>query len=127
MAQIRIPSDTVSSAGRAAHDAGLAALLGGNVYGRIAMHPALAEVSEKSERGKVVNRAWARYGWINAASLLAIALGWAGARGRSRRARTPPSPLSSPLGSPPRSREGASRGARRMARYHSRTGTRRRP
>src|SRR5215217_1260537 len=80
MAQIRIPSDTVSSAGRAAHDAGLAALLGGNVYGRIAMHPALAEVSEKSERGKVVNRAWGRYGWINSASLLAIALGWAGAR-----------------------------------------------
>jgi hypothetical protein len=29
MAQIRISSDTASSAGRAAHDAGLAALLGG--------------------------------------------------------------------------------------------------
>jgi hypothetical protein len=80
MVQIRIPSDTVSSAGRAAHDAGLGALLGGNLYGRIALHPAIAEVGEKSERGKVVNRAWRRYGWIHSASLVAIVAGWAGAR-----------------------------------------------
>jgi hypothetical protein len=80
MVRIRIPSDAVSVAGRAAHDAGLAALLGGNLYGRIALHPALAGIGEMSERGKVVNRAWRRYGWINSASLLAIAAGWAGAR-----------------------------------------------
>jgi uncharacterized membrane protein len=79
MAQIRIPSDTVSSAGRAAHDAGLRALLGGNLYGRVAMHPALAGVGDTSERGKVVNRAWRRYGWIHSASLLAVVAGWAGA------------------------------------------------
>jgi hypothetical protein len=48
MAQIRIPSDTVSSAGRAAHDAGLGALLGGNLYGGVAMHPALAGVGGKA-------------------------------------------------------------------------------
>jgi hypothetical protein len=80
MVRIRVPSDTVSSAGRAAHDAGLAALLGGSLYGRVALHPALADVGEKSERGKVVNRAWTRYGAINSASLLAIVAGWAGAR-----------------------------------------------
>jgi hypothetical protein len=80
MAQIRIPSDTVSSAGRAAHDAGLGALLGGNLYGRVAMHPALAGVGDKSERGKVVNQAWRRFGWIHSASLLAVVAGWAGAR-----------------------------------------------
>ena len=80
MPPIRIPSDTVSSAGRAAHNAGLAALLGGNLYGRVAMHPALADIGEKSERGKVLNRAWRRYGWVNSASLVAIAAGWAGAR-----------------------------------------------
>jgi len=55
------------------------------LYGRIAMHPALAEVAEKSERGKVVNRAWRRYGWINSASLLAIVAGWAGARANEAR------------------------------------------
>ena len=80
MARIRISSDAISSAGRAAHDAGLGALLGGNLYGRIAMHPALAGIGEKSERGKVVNRAWQRYGWVNSAALLAIVAGWAGAR-----------------------------------------------
>jgi hypothetical protein len=88
MARIRIPSDTVSSAGRAAHDAGIAALLGGNLYGRIALHPALAEVGEKSERGKVVNRAWRRYGWINSAALLAVVGGWVGARVNEARPRS---------------------------------------
>ena len=80
MARIRISSDAISSAERAAHDAGLGALLGGTLYGRIAMHPALAGIGEKSERGKVVNRAWQRYGWVNSAALLAIVAGWAGAR-----------------------------------------------
>jgi len=78
--RVRIRSDAVSSAGRAAHDAGVAALLGGNLYGRVALHPALAGVGETDERGKVVNRAWRRYGWINSASLVAIVAGWAGAR-----------------------------------------------
>jgi hypothetical protein len=30
----RVPSDSVSSAGRAAHDLALAALIGGNLFGR---------------------------------------------------------------------------------------------
>jgi hypothetical protein len=80
VARIRIPSDAVSGAGRAAHDAGLAVLLGGNLYGRVAMHPALAGVGEKSERGRVVNRAWRRYGPIHSAALVAVVAGWAGAR-----------------------------------------------
>jgi len=80
MVRVRIRSDAVSSAGRAAHDAGVAALLGDNLYGRVALHPALAGVGETDERGKVVNRAWRRYGWINSASLVAIVAGWAGAR-----------------------------------------------
>ena len=80
MMRIRIRSDAVSSAGRAAHDAGVAALLGGNLYGRVALHPALAGVGERQDRGRVVNRAWRRYGWINSASLVAIVAGWAGAR-----------------------------------------------
>lgn len=78
--ELRIPSDTVSSVGRAAHDVGLAALLGGNLYGRLAMHPALAEVSDEAERGKVLNSAWRRYSWVNSLSVLAIVGGWAGAR-----------------------------------------------
>jgi len=78
--RIRVRSDTISSAGRAAHDAGLAALLGGNLYGRLAMHPSLSDISDSSERGKVLNHAWRRYAWVNSLSLLAIVGGWAGAR-----------------------------------------------
>ncbi len=77
---LSIESDTVSSLGRAAHDIGMAALLGGNLYGRLAMHPALAEVSDEAERGKVLNRAWRNYSWVNSLSVLAIVGGWAGAR-----------------------------------------------
>jgi hypothetical protein len=74
------PSVPLSKAGRAAHDVGLAGLLGGNLFGRIAMHPSVTEISDPAERGKVVNAAWRRYGVINSLSLAAVATGWVGAR-----------------------------------------------
>jgi len=61
--------------GRAAHRLGLAALLGGNLFGRFAMHPALASISDKAERGAVVNRAWRRYGTVNSTALVAVVAG----------------------------------------------------
>jgi uncharacterized membrane protein len=70
----------LSKAGRAAHDIGLAGLLGGNLFGRLAMHPSMTEISDHAERGKVVNAAWRRYGTVNTLSLLAVMSGWAGAR-----------------------------------------------
>jgi hypothetical protein len=73
-------SDLISSVGRAAHDVGAAALLGGNLFGRVAMHPALREVSQPRERGSVTNRAWRRYGLVNGVSLAAIIAGWVAAR-----------------------------------------------
>jgi hypothetical protein len=73
-------SDLLSSAGRAAHDVGAAAMLGGNLFGRLAMHPALREVSEPRERGSVTNRAWRRYGLVNGLSLAAVLAGWGAAR-----------------------------------------------
>ncbi|HEY2635751.1 MAG TPA: hypothetical protein VGI54_00065 [Solirubrobacteraceae bacterium] len=63
-------------AGRAAHDLGLAGLLGGNLFGRLAFHPAVAEISDPAERGRVVNAAWRRYGTVNSLSLLAVAGPW---------------------------------------------------
>ena len=73
-------SDVLSSAGRAAHDVGAAALLGGNLFARVAMHPALREVGKARERGKVTNRAWRRYGAVNALGLAAVLAGWGAAR-----------------------------------------------
>jgi hypothetical protein len=80
MASIPAPSLELSQVGRAAHDVGLAGLLGGNLYGRFALHPSVTEITDRRERGKVVNAAWRRYGTINALSLLAVTSGWVGAR-----------------------------------------------
>lgn len=75
MRSIQIPEDVVRSAGRAAHDVALAALLGGNLFGRFAMHPALEDVSDKAERGKVLNHAWRRYGTVNSLALVGLVAG----------------------------------------------------
>jgi hypothetical protein len=80
MAVIPAPSLPLSQLGRAAHDAGLAGLLGGNLFGRLALHPSVTEISDPAERGKVVNAAWRRYGTVNTLSLLAVTTGWLGAR-----------------------------------------------
>jgi hypothetical protein len=76
----RIPSDAVSSAGRAAHDLALAALIGGNLFGRFAMGPALTDISDQEQRGTVLNRAWRRYGTINSLALVTLVGGWVPAR-----------------------------------------------
>ena len=62
---------------RVAQDVGVALLLGGNVFGRRAMHPALEWVSSPEERGKVVNEAWRRYGTFNSIGLAGVVGGWA--------------------------------------------------
>lgn len=77
---ISVESDALSSLGRTAHDVGVGALIGGNLFARVAMHPSLSEISDEGERGKVLNRSWRRYGPVNSAALTAILLGWAGAR-----------------------------------------------
>ena len=78
----RIPAPPVSRSqvGRAVHDLGLAGLLGGNLFGRLGLHPSVTTISDQLERGKVVNAAWRRYGTINTFSLIAVSTGWVGAR-----------------------------------------------
>jgi uncharacterized membrane protein len=70
---------------RVVHDLGAAALLGGSLYGRLALHPAVSTVSDRRERGKIVNAAWRRYGAVNGAGLLAVVGGWAAARANEAR------------------------------------------
>jgi hypothetical protein len=81
MPLIAAPSVPLSQAGKAAHDLGIAGLLGGNLFGRLALHPSVTEISDAAERGKVVNAAWRRYGTVNSLGLLAVVAGWVGARG----------------------------------------------
>jgi uncharacterized membrane protein len=88
MSTLTPSSDLVSQAGRAAHQLGLAALLGGNLFGRLAMHPSVERIADPSERGAVVNAAWRRYGTINSIGLVAMTAGWAGARAEEARGAT---------------------------------------
>ncbi|MBE2320577.1 hypothetical protein DVA67_031750 [Solirubrobacter sp. CPCC 204708] len=74
------PPVPLTKLGRAAHDIGLAGLLGGNLFGRLAMHPSVTEIADPAERGKVVNASWRRYGTVNSLALAAVATGWIGAR-----------------------------------------------
>jgi hypothetical protein len=82
MANVPAPPVPLTQLGRAAHDIGLAGLLGGNMFGRLAMHPSVTEISDEAERGKLVNAAWRRYGTVNTLSVLAVMAGWTGARVR---------------------------------------------
>src|SRR5690349_4715929 len=80
MHTISAPPVPISQVGRATHDIGLAGLLGGNLFGRLALHPSVTQINDKAERGKLVNSAWRRYGIINSLSLGAVVAGWLGAR-----------------------------------------------
>jgi hypothetical protein len=83
--RVHVESDAISSAGRAAHDISLGALIGGNLFARAAMNPALGLVSDPRERGRVVNSAWQRYGVVNSLALASLVGGWVPARlGESR-------------------------------------------
>ncbi len=85
MSTLTPSSDVVSQAGRAAHQLGLAALLGGNLFGRLALHPSVDRITDPRERGEVVNAAWRRYGTVNTIGLVAMTAGWAGARAEEAR------------------------------------------
>jgi hypothetical protein len=78
--RVNVESDAISSLGRAGHHIAMGALLGGNLFARFAMHPAVREVKDPRERGKLVNAAWRRYGVVNSLSLLTLAAAYAPAR-----------------------------------------------
>jgi hypothetical protein len=73
-------NDTLANTTRAAHDVGLAAWLGGAMFGKLAHNPSLVKIASHAERGSVSNAAWNGYNPINALGLGTAALGWAAAR-----------------------------------------------
>jgi len=84
----------LSSAAWIVHDVGLAASLGGTLFGRLAMQPALAQIRDAREHDLVATVAWRRFSWLNLAAHGAFAATWVVGRtmlsGRevSRTART---------------------------------------
>ncbi len=73
-------ADALANATRAAHDVGLAAWLGGSMFGKFALSPSLEKVSSHTERGSLNAAAWNGYNLINALGLGAAAAGWGAAR-----------------------------------------------
>jgi hypothetical protein len=67
---------TLSTTAWVLHELGLAAGFGGNLFGQLALSPAVAEIQSKRERGKVTHVAWDRYKRINGASLGLMAGTW---------------------------------------------------
>jgi hypothetical protein len=78
--RLHVENDTVSAIGRAWHDVAIGSLVGANLFAQVGWHPALREVSDERERGRVTNKAWKRYGIVNTFALTGILAGWLGAR-----------------------------------------------
>jgi hypothetical protein len=67
---------TLSTTAWVLHELGLAAGFGSNLFGQIALDPAVAEIHSKRERGKVTHVVWDRYKVLNGASLALMAGTW---------------------------------------------------
>jgi hypothetical protein len=67
---------TLSTTAWVLHDLGLAAGFGGNLFGQIALNPAMKAIQSKTERGKATHVAWDKYKTVNIAALTAMAGTW---------------------------------------------------
>jgi hypothetical protein len=67
---------TLSTTAWVLHDLGLAAGFGGNLFGQLALDPAVKTLESKQERGKVTHAAWDRYKVVNGVALAAMAGSW---------------------------------------------------
>src|SRR5215207_7375678 len=60
-----------SNAAEIAHNLGLAAWFGGTLFGQVALNPTVSSISDRRERGRVLNESWGRFNAANAPALLA--------------------------------------------------------
>ena len=66
----------LSSAAWIAHELGLATAIGGTLFGREALQPALREIANDRERYTVSDAAWRRFSWLNLAGHALFAATW---------------------------------------------------
>jgi len=86
----------LSSAAWIAHDVGLATALGGTLFAREALHPALREgIDDQLDRDRVADAAWRRFSWVNLAAHGTMAATWFAGRAllSGRHTRRMPRPL----------------------------------
>lgn len=68
-------SDKVQDVNQVLHNVGMAAWVGGTMFGRFAHNPSLTRIASHAERGAVANAAWNGYNAINLVSLAAVGVG----------------------------------------------------
>lgn len=67
---------TLSTTAWVLHDLGLAAGFGGNLFGQLALNPAVKVIPSKEDRSRVTQDAWDRYRTVNGVALTAMAGTW---------------------------------------------------
>lgn len=73
-------SDTLQDVNQALHNIGMATWVGGTIFGRYALNPAVRRAESPAERGAVANDAWNRFNALNAVALSAVGVGHVGGR-----------------------------------------------
>jgi hypothetical protein len=61
---------------RSLHKMGLGINLGGTIFGLVALNPSVARVSDRSERGRVLNEAWTRFQTIGTLAMGVTVATW---------------------------------------------------
>jgi hypothetical protein len=67
---------STSKSGRVAHNLGLSAWFGGTLFGQVSLNPTVSSISDRSERGRVLNESWSRFQAVNLPAVLSTLLGW---------------------------------------------------
>jgi hypothetical protein len=65
-----------SKFGKVAHNLGMSTRFGGTLFGQVSLNPSVSSISDRSERGRVLNEAWARFQAVNLPAVLSTLLGW---------------------------------------------------
>ena len=65
-----------SKFGKVAHNLGMSAWFGGTLFGQVSLNPTVSSISDRNERGRVLNEAWARFQAVNLPAAVSTLLGW---------------------------------------------------
>jgi MFS family permease len=65
-----------SNIARITHNLGLATWFGGALFGQIALNPTISRISDRRERGRVLNESWGRFNTVIFATIAATVLTW---------------------------------------------------
>lgn len=65
-----------SNTAKIAHNLGLATWFGGALFRQVALNPTIERISDRNERGRVLNEAWGRFNAANVVAVVATLLTW---------------------------------------------------